>query len=147
MRHETRTCHSLPATRSMSIRRNMPASNEYVRWSTPHSHPLSFLQQEAWVLNQQTYTNVRTCLEMRLPLQHMHYAGYKMPLAFSLLHCTIQAIRGASSSQGHTVKSPTAIDLVNTGANITNDLQFSLLKLLFPFFLYTLSNMYRPPKR
>ena len=43
-------------------------------------------------------------------------------LAFSLLRSAIQAIRGARSSQGHTVNSPTAIDLVNAEANITVDL-------------------------
>ena len=43
-------------------------------------------------------------------------------LAFSLLRSAIQAIRGARSSQGHAMRSPSAIDLVNAEANITDDL-------------------------
>ena len=43
-------------------------------------------------------------------------------LAFSLLQSSIQAIRGARSSRGHTFKTPTAIDLVTSECNIYPDI-------------------------
>ena len=42
-------------------------------------------------------------------------------LSFSLLRSSIQAIRGARSSRGHPIKSPTAIDLVTSETNISPD--------------------------
>ena len=42
-------------------------------------------------------------------------------LSYSLLHSSIQAIRGARSSQGHAVRSPTAIDLVTIESHITEN--------------------------
>jgi hypothetical protein len=45
------------------------------------------------------------------------YAGCH--LSFSLLRSSIQAIRGARSSRGYAVKSPTAVDLVTAEANIS----------------------------
>ena len=42
-------------------------------------------------------------------------------LSFSLLRSSIQAIRGARSSCGHPIKSPTAIDLITSETNITTD--------------------------
>ena len=43
-------------------------------------------------------------------------------LAFSLLRSSIQAIRGARLSRRHTVKNPTAIDLVTSECNIHPDI-------------------------
>ena len=40
-------------------------------------------------------------------------------LAFSLLRSAIQSIRGARSSCGHAIKTPTAVDLVNIESNIS----------------------------
>jgi len=40
-------------------------------------------------------------------------------LSYSLLRSSIQAIRGARSSQGHAVRSPTAIDLITKESHIT----------------------------
>ena len=42
-------------------------------------------------------------------------------LCYSLLRSSIQAIRGARSSQGHAVRSPTAIDLVTIESHITEN--------------------------
>ena len=42
-------------------------------------------------------------------------------LSYSLLHSSIQAIRGARSSQRHAVRSPTAIDLVTIESHITEN--------------------------
>ena len=42
-------------------------------------------------------------------------------LSYSLLRSSIQAIRGARSSQGHAVRSPTAIDLVTIESHITEN--------------------------
>ena len=42
-------------------------------------------------------------------------------LSFSLLYSSIQAIRGARSSKGHAVKSPTAVDLVTIKSVILDD--------------------------
>ena len=41
-------------------------------------------------------------------------------LAFSLLRSSIQAIRGARSSCGYAIKTPTAIDLVNSESHLTS---------------------------
>ena len=43
-------------------------------------------------------------------------------LTFSLLHSSIQAIRGARSSLGHAIKSPSTMDLVTTEARISRDM-------------------------
>ena len=40
-------------------------------------------------------------------------------LAFSLLRSAIQSIRGARSSCGHAIKTPTVVDLVNIESNIS----------------------------
>ena len=40
-------------------------------------------------------------------------------LGFSLVRSAIQSIRGARSSCGHAIKCPTAVDLVNSEANIS----------------------------
>ena len=56
-------------------------------------------------------------------------------LSYSLLRSSIQAIRGARSSQGHAVKSPTAIDHITKESHITvNDqlfISYLFLKVLF----------------
>ena len=48
-------------------------------------------------------------------------------LSYSLLRSSIQAIRGARSSQGHAVRLPTAIDLVTIESNITENNQGPIL--------------------
>ena len=55
-------------------------------------------------------------------------------LAFSLLRSAIQSIRGARSSCGHAIRTPTAVDLLNAESNISPDVNTNL-SLSF-FFLY-----------
>ena len=57
-------------------------------------------------------------------------------LAFFLLHSAIQSIRGARSSCGHAIKTPTVVDLVNVESNISPDVQLMNTNSSLSFFLF-----------
>ena len=101
------------------MRKNGPTNNGY---ETPH------------LLKQNVFTSTWPACSPRNGIPHTAtpcMCWLRCRLTFSLLCSAIQAIRGARSSQGHAVGSPTAIDLINPESNIVVTL---FLKPFCPYF-------------
>ena len=143
MPHQIKTWHLLPAIYgSMSIRRIVLMSNEYVKWSTSHLNLFSSLQHGACMQiepmhNNSHFTNLWLQCSLKWDFPYSTTLCWlRCRLTFSLLHSAIQAInRGSRSSQGRAVRSPTAIDLNNAENNTTDDLHVNLFNPIL-FFLY-----------
>ena len=58
-------------------------------------------------------------------------------LAFSLQRSAIQSIRGARSSCGHAIKTPTVVDLINVESNISPDVQLMNTNSPVIFHIFT----------
>ena len=86
----------------------------YKRWNIPPSSPLFFQPQEVWVRSHHLLQapGIAAHPEMGLPYSTTQ-CWLRYRLSYSLLRSSIQAIRGARSSQGHAVRSPMAIDLAH----------------------------------
>ena len=85
----------------------------YKRWNIPPSFPLFFQPQEVWVRSHHLLQAPGIAHpEMGLPYSTT-LCWLQCCLSYLLLRSSIQAIRGARSSQGHAVRSPMAIDLAH----------------------------------
>ena len=115
--HPTETKHWRQCTGSMKLRRSRLTNSKYKRWNTPPSLPLFFQPQDIWATIEATtfYKRMASMLPQKWDSPYSTTLCWlQCCSSYSLFHSSIQTIRGARSSQGHAVRSPTAIDLVTT---------------------------------
>ena len=114
MLHPTALLIPLPAIEGTKTKRKEPMSNGLEMLSMHPSPPSCFQLPEEWV---KLINRIQSGWHQSGDHPTVKLLRLYCRLSFSLLHSSIECIRGARSSKGHTINIPSSINLVHSGLN------------------------------